>query len=59
LEADYPNTREARATVAQAYSREAALAVRRSAALAKINQLPFDDVAEQGLAHHFERALEE
>lgn len=53
LEVDHPSTRELQPLVAQAYAREADLAVRRSTALARINQLPFDEASERGLAQEF------
>ena len=42
-----PATAEFRAAIAAAYRKEASLAVRRSAALAEMNGLPFDEAAEQ------------
>ena len=57
LAVDYPNTRELRPLVAQAYAREADLAVRRSTALARMNQLPFDDASERELVAEFANVL--
>jgi glucosyl-3-phosphoglycerate synthase len=58
LEVDSPATKELRALIPQAYSREADLAARRSAALARINQLSFDENAERELAREFRKVLE-
>lgn len=45
--------------IAAAYRREGELALRRSAALAWINGLSFDDAAEQEIVHAFAAALEQ
>jgi glucosyl-3-phosphoglycerate synthase len=58
LEVDYPSTKELRGLIPQAYAREADLAARRSAALARINQLSFDETAERELAREFRGVLD-
>lgn len=57
LAVDYPNTRELRPLIPQSYAREADLAVRRSTALARMNQLPFDEAAERELVQAFGNML--
>ncbi len=52
-----PQTADFRAAIAAAYQREAALALRRSAALAKMNALPFDEPAESKIVTEFAARL--
>ncbi len=47
-----------RSAIARAYRREASHALRRSAALARINALPFDPAAEQSIVEGFTTRLE-
>ena len=57
LAVDYPSSRELRGLLPQAYLREADLAVRRSAALSRMNQLRFDEAEERGLVAEFGKVL--
>jgi glucosyl-3-phosphoglycerate synthase len=52
-----PGTRDFRGAVADAYRREAELAVRRSAALARINSISFDDAEEREAVSAFAARL--
>jgi glucosyl-3-phosphoglycerate synthase len=52
-----PNDAAFHAAVAAAYRREAAHALRRSASLALINRLPFDEVAERAIVEEFAARL--
>lgn len=53
LSHEFPLTSEAQGLIASGYAKEAQQAVRRSSALAQINQLPFDEASEQGLVQEF------
>ena len=52
-----PSTGDFRATIATAYEREAAVALRRSAALARMNGLPFDETGESEIVTAFAARL--
>ena len=52
-----PHTADFRATIAAAYQREASLALRRSAALAKMNSIPFDETTEREIVTAFAAKL--